>query len=74
MWKDAKTEKPETKPFNDYNKSKLVAGLFQNELFVIEYNWGLDEITKEKWEQWYSPQYQDEVQVEKWADVIPKLP
>ena len=74
MWKDAKTEKPETKPSNDYNKSKLVVGLFQNELFVVEYNWGLDEITKEKWEQWYSPQYQDEVQVEKWADVIPKLP
>lgn len=74
MWKDAKTEKPETKPSNDYNKSKLVVGLFQNELFVVEYNWGLDEITKEKWEQWYSLQYDEEVQVEKWADVIPKLP
>lgn len=73
MWKDAKIEKPETKVEGDYNRSRLVVGSFQDEIYVVEYNWGIDKTTNERWEQWYNHQYQDLVLVEKWADVIPEL-
>ena len=74
MWNNANKVKPETKFTGDWYRSKPLVGLFgKYELLIVHYEHGVSE-DNIKWEQWWSPAFEDSVDIDEWIDVIPELP